>query len=376
MLTLSNIAAAFEKTAKPRWVQALEAGEISPEGMERLKKEGPQKIREIRGLGVGRDQIADLVWHPHHGVVVRKIPLYDPRSTGSEGLKAQLQEVRKRARGWRDVKRVKGYEDLFAKPLGVRGGQTFQEYVPQKEGDPGYHINRVMGEAADKAKALQKDVAAFDKRRLASQKEKIGLRFGGMLGHLSEEDRQRIERLKDPKRLRRVLAEKSKLEARANVIRGLEAKLMEEHPKTIAGIQAPAKLPFRQRLKILQLRRRHPHLWDIRDVNMAQGKVFDLNFEPVEFKHFLPRFMPNPPKESDVKRHFFEERYAGRKALGGAPRSANPPLAQHRVPNVEVKQDWLTPGRALAGAGIGVAGLSGAALMAHLLMRKKRKKRA
>jgi hypothetical protein len=117
------------KVAAPRWIRELASGKMTTNAAARLMGKVPDKVREIRQLGHGGEQVADLVFHPSHGVVVRKVPLVE--SAAIPAIRREIGVTKRRMGLWEDLKRITGGKGEFAhiKEQSGRGGLTsYYEY--------------------------------------------------------------------------------------------------------------------------------------------------------------------------------------------------------------------------------------------------------
>jgi len=133
---------AFEKLSKPRWVKELAEEALSPHGQKALRSL-KLPTRTIKPLGEGSSQVADLAFHPEHGLSVRKIPkLY--------GLEPQdLEQANNAATqdygNWQKVKDLTQGEGPFAHILGSEGPVGYFQYAKRRADDPGEALRGQLG---------------------------------------------------------------------------------------------------------------------------------------------------------------------------------------------------------------------------------------
>ncbi len=239
--------AGFEKIAKPRW--AREALNLSKNS---LKKIQPlvKKEREIKNLGSGRFNKADLVLHKNFGLSVRKTPhefLPKNRSQatnklnamGTEDRKSYLSDMRKnlktRNQFWKDVKSADPESKAFANIKGYQGAKMYQE--PAKAGP------RELGKRIDQS--YQKHLGT--KTGLNTQ-QRIDVAKKTRKGLLSTEQKTSIE-TKDPRYFRKQ--------------RRLEQIGFKELPQ------------LHNKPEVQTLKKKYPDLKDLRHVNTVGGKIVD-----------------------------------------------------------------------------------------------------
>ena len=237
----------FEKIAKPRW--AKEALKLSPGALSKIQPL-VKKEREIKNLGSGRFNKADLVLHKKFGLSARKTPheflpqnrnqvtkKLDQMSPGDR--KSYLGDTRKnlkiRNQFWKDVKSADPNSKAFANVKGFQGAKMYQEPVTPKPRELGKRIEdsnqRYLG----------------TKTGLNTQ-ERIDIAKKTRKGLLTPEQKTSIEQ-KDPRYFRKQ--------------RRLEQIHFRELPQ------------LHNKPEVQTLKKKYPDLKDLRHVNTVGGKIVD-----------------------------------------------------------------------------------------------------
>ena len=317
MLTSSTIAAAFEKIAKPRWVRELAGKGLSSAAMGRIQKLGLPE-REVKPLGMGGEQVADLVFHPKHGLSVRKIPR--TVSALPQELTARTKDAERRHAFWREA----GEHPGFARFFGSEGPVSHHEYVPPGHKEVGPRLDNLLRKMHKRSKVLERRLKRPD---------------GG-----------------DEVMLRDAL---STLNKRRTAIYDRAMGAASLSPEGASSLK--------------KLRKKYPNLYDVRPANVHQKKILDasLGGNIPTFHLDASLGASKLPLPSRSKRIWLGSRKAAPSGTEQAMPAAPSPAA-----NKAGRSNWLTPGRAAAIGGGGAAALAGGALLHHLLKRKKDKKRA
>lgn len=146
---------AIRKTASVRWAREIAKGKVSSKNLARLKKLR-LKTREVRRVGTGGEQVADLVFHPKHGLSVRKIPR--TYSTNPGEVRAAGKWAKGRARFMEEASKFPG----IAKQLGHKGSVSYHEYVPPGKKERGPRLRdiqqRLLARKGKNSKRLDKIV--------------------------------------------------------------------------------------------------------------------------------------------------------------------------------------------------------------------------
>lgn len=237
----------FVKTAKPRW--AREALNLSKGALNKIQPL-VNKEREIKPLGKGRFNQADLVMHNKFGLSVRKTPhefLPKNRDAALKGLaqhspedaKNKLQNIRsglkERNQFWKDVKSADPEGKTFANVKGFQGAKMYQEPVTPKP--------REMGKRLDQA--YQKHLGT---KTGLNTPERIDVAKKTRKGILPDQQKKEILS-KDPRYFRKM-----------NRLESLGFKeLPELHNKP----------------EVQNLKTKYPALKDLRHVNTIGGKIVD-----------------------------------------------------------------------------------------------------
>lgn len=133
----------FEKVGSPRWIKELQKLKHVPQQMEDKLKSLNLPMREVRHLGRGGSQVADEMFHPIHGVAVRKVPVAgNPKDV--ERLKAHTKDI---IAFWHDAKKITGGQGPFAHIKGHEGHVGFYEKAHASLKDRGPRLDRLVPKA-------------------------------------------------------------------------------------------------------------------------------------------------------------------------------------------------------------------------------------
>ncbi len=221
----------FLKEAAPRWIKEIRKGRLGAKSLKRLK--GISGVREVKRLGHGGEQIADLVFHPKHGLSVRKTPLL--ASGHPKDVAYQRESARKRLRLWKDIFKHRGAGKHFARVLEGKGPVSIHEYIPSKLKRPpleqraGKLLKKIEAMSSSKMKRL-----GVDKYYEGGHAEVGGARQRRVLKHVSG-----------------------------------RAPLHPEAEKILASVK-----------------KKHPGLHDIRRPNVIRGKLIDVS---PELRHVITK---------------------------------------------------------------------------------------
>jgi len=119
----------IEKISTSRFIKEIAKGNLSPSAIDRLKGL-VSNPKEVKRLGHGGEQIADLVLHPQHGLAVRKIPILD--STHPKHLMDSLSAEKERVDLWKHTKKITGGKGDFAHLLSRVAGKPVSYYEYSK----------------------------------------------------------------------------------------------------------------------------------------------------------------------------------------------------------------------------------------------------
>ncbi len=127
----------LEKIAAPKWVKYLR--ELPSPKLEgavlSIKGKVPNKVREISRVGKGGFQKADLVYHPKHGLSVRKTQL-------GHDFSKEIQDELVTSRAdqhiglWNKIKELSRGKGQFAHIQGSDGAVYYQQYINPGKKDP------------------------------------------------------------------------------------------------------------------------------------------------------------------------------------------------------------------------------------------------
>lgn len=183
----------FLKRASPRWIKEIRKLKQVPEGMADKLKSLNLPLRETRRIGSGASQLADEVFHPVHGVSVRKIPV---------GYNAKDREVLKaKARNdiamWEHARHATGGKGPFAHIKGHEGHVAFYEKAMPSAKDRGPRLRRLIPKAhalAEMHSAIpghsRQEWRAFDLSVKLKKKSQEEVSFSGR-------DQEYIDRIKE-----------------------------------------------------------------------------------------------------------------------------------------------------------------------------------
>ena len=237
----------FEKIAKPRW--AREALSLSKGSLNKIQPLVKAE-REIKPLGAGRFNQADLVMHKDYGMSVRKTPHeFLPKNRdamnqklnqmSAVGRKNYLSDTRKnlqeRNTFWKDVKRADPQGNTFANIKGFSGAKMYQEPVTPGPREMGGRLDKAYGKWLGTKTGL-------------NTPERINVAKSTRKGLLTPEERQNIT-TKDPSYFRK--------QTRLERIGFKELPSLHNKPE------------------VQTLKQKYPDLKDLRHVNTVGGKIID-----------------------------------------------------------------------------------------------------
>jgi len=133
----------FFKHASPRWIKEIRKLKQVPEAMSDKLKSLGLPLRETRHIGRGGSQLADEVFHPVHGVSIRKIPV-GHNAADREILKAS---ARDNIAMWEHARHATGGKGPFAHIKGHEGHVAFYEKAMPSAKDRGPRLRRLIPKA-------------------------------------------------------------------------------------------------------------------------------------------------------------------------------------------------------------------------------------
>ena len=222
----------LEKISAVRWAREIAKGNLSAASLGRLR-ELRLPTRQIKALGAGGEQVADLVFHPTHGLSVRKVPLTwsrDPRELADRST-----EAARRMSLWKDTDKYPG----FAKMLGSEGSVSYHEHVPPGVKELGPRLDRIFDTLGPLIKKREKQFRTLRNEYEVSKSEKVDKKLDELVEAMRRND------------------------VRRGKLMGLAMR---------RGV-----VPKETQLALTELKKKYPGLHDVRPANIHRGKIIDIS---------------------------------------------------------------------------------------------------
>jgi hypothetical protein len=141
LLTPKGAVAGFQKVAAPAWIKKFRAGKLSEKSLNRVAK-SVSKEREIKHLGMGQNQIADLVAHPRVGLSVRKIPKIPPEIKNKQDI---IRHAKDSIAKWRNIRKITDGGHGFAHLLTSKNKRSvgYYKYSPPSKNELGPRLDKL-----------------------------------------------------------------------------------------------------------------------------------------------------------------------------------------------------------------------------------------